>query len=295
MNWSAISFDWNQVRAFLATAEEGSLSAAARALRQSQPTIGRQVAALEESLGVVLFERVGRTLSLTPTGADLLGHVRAMGEAAGRISLVASGRSEAVEGRVTVSASDVMSVEQLPAVLARLREVAPGIVVEVLASNDISDLQRREADIAIRHLRPEAPELIAKRLGDATAHMYGARSYLDRVGRPASPSDIGHLALVGLSDDARLISELNRRGFPFTEDQVRSRSADGNVAWSMVRAGLGVMPMSDAVARKVPEVEPILTELGPITFPVWLTVHREVHTSRRIRIVFDLLAEMLRV
>ncbi len=100
MDWRAVKFDWNRARAFLVTAEEGSLSAAARALGLAQPTLGRQVDALEEELGVVLFERVGRGLTLTPSGLELLEHVRGMGEAATRVSLAAAGQSESIEGKV---------------------------------------------------------------------------------------------------------------------------------------------------------------------------------------------------
>jgi len=100
MNWQSVSFDWNQARAFLVTAEQGSLSAAARALGLTQPTLGRQVAALEEKLGVTLFERGRRSLFLTQSGLELLDHVRMMGDAAGRISLTASGQSQAIEGLV---------------------------------------------------------------------------------------------------------------------------------------------------------------------------------------------------
>ena len=136
MNWQSISFDWNQARAFLATAEEGSLSAAARALGQTQPTLGRQVSALEEDLGVTLFERAGRSLSLTQSGLELLDYFRAMGDAAGRISLAASGRSQAIEGHVSITATNVMATYHLPAVLKQLREIAPGIEIDVVASND---------------------------------------------------------------------------------------------------------------------------------------------------------------
>ena len=122
MNWQSISFDWNQVRAFLVTAEEGSFSAAARALGLTQPTLGRQVAALEGHLGVTLFERVGRSLSLTQSGLELLDHVREMGDAAGRISLTASGQSQRIEGQVCITATDVVSIYLLPDALKQLRK-----------------------------------------------------------------------------------------------------------------------------------------------------------------------------
>ena len=141
MNWLSVSFDWNQARAFLATAEEGSLSAAARALGQTQPTIGRQVAALEEDLGVTLFERVGRSLALTQSGLELLDHFRAMGDAASRISLTASGQSQAIEGQVSITATPVLATYRLPAILKRLRDEAPGIVIEIIASHSSRALE----------------------------------------------------------------------------------------------------------------------------------------------------------
>jgi len=197
MNWQAVSFDWNQARAFLATAEEGSLSAAARALGQTQPTLGRQVAALEDHLGVTLFERVGRSLSLTQSGLELLDHFRAMGDAASRVSLTASGQSQTIEGHVSITASDVMSAYFLPPILKQLRDVAPGIDVEVIASNDFRDLLRREADIAIRHVRPEQPDLIARLVTEASAQLYASSEYLDRYGRPETASDLSDAVFIG--------------------------------------------------------------------------------------------------
>ena len=294
MNWTNIAFDWNQVRAFLATVEEGTLSGAARALGQSQPTMGRQVAALEEALGVVLFERVGRSLVLTPVGHDLLEHVRAMGDAAGRIAMVASGRSQGVDGTVSITASDVVSVHILPPIVAELREVAPGIAIEIVASNEIRDLQRREADIAIRHMRPEQPDLIARSLGEASAHLYAASSYLDRMGRPEKPEDIARHIFVGYEHNERLVEGLNAIGIPMTEEIIRVTSGNGVVVWEMVRQGLGISAMSDDVAALTPGVERVLPGQGTLRFPIWLTAHRELHKSRRVRLVFDLLFERLR-
>lgn len=292
MKWTALNFDWNQVRAFLATAEEGSLSAAARALKQTQPTLGRQVAALEESLGVVLFERVGRSLSLTPTGRDLLEHVKVMGTAAERLSLHASGHSQTVEGKVSISVSDGMAANVLPPILVKLRALAPGIEVEVVASDKISDLQRREADIAIRHVRPEEPELIARFIKDETARFYASTEYLDRVGRPNSADDFGQLEFFGFSDPEGMLAYMQQRGLKIAREQVRLSCASGLVMWEMAKHGLGVCPMAEFVGNRTPGMEVVLPEFV-ITFPVWLAVHRELHTSRRIRLVFDLLAEEL--
>ena len=165
-----MNFDWNRARAFLVTAEEGSFSAAARALSSTQPTVGRQVAALEQELGVTLFERIGTRLELTVSGLDLLEHVRAMGAAANQTSLAATGRSESVEGTVCITASEAITAFLLPPILQGLRLEHPGISLELIASNEVRDLQRREADIAVRNFAPKRPDLIARKVGESTAH-----------------------------------------------------------------------------------------------------------------------------
>ena len=277
----------------MATVEEGSLSAAARALGLTQPTLGRQVAALEAQLDIVLFERVGRSLVLTQSGIELLDHVRAMCEAANRISLTASGQSQTIEGRVRITASDVMSAHILPPALKRLSEIAPLVEIDVVAANDIRDLQLREADIAIRHVRPEQPDLIARLVNEATAHFYASKSYLDQHGRPGSFNEMSDHDFIGFGNNDRMIEILNPLGLSLTPKNFQVGSESGVVAWEMARNGLGIIVMSDVVAAGAPRIERVLPDMEPIVFPVWLAAHRELHTSRRIRLVFDLLAEFL--
>ncbi|WP_435660142.1 LysR family transcriptional regulator [Leisingera caerulea] len=283
--------DWNHIRAFLATAETGSLSAAARQIGLTQPTLSRQVAALEAELGVLLFERVGRALALTEAGHELLTHSRKMGEAANGLRLAATGQAQSIEGTVRITASDVMSAHVLPPVLHQLRQRAPRLTIDVVAANDIRDLMRREADIAIRHVRPEQPELIARLVQEATARFYAAPSYLERRGRPTSPADLAAHDFVGFADVDRSIAFMAPLGIHLTADNFRIRSTSGLASWELVKQGFGVCPMMDDVAAVTPGVERLLPGMEPLTFPVWLTTHRELHTSRRIRLVFDLLAE----
>ncbi len=197
MDWRSVKFDWNRARAFLVTAEEGSLSAAARALGMTQPTLGRQVDALEQELGVALFDRVGRGLALTPTGLDLLEHVRAMGDAAGRVSLAATGQAQSIEGSVCITASEVTAAYLLPPIIAQLRRDAPGIEIELIASNTPSDLRRREADIVVRSFRPTQPDLVAKKIRDVSVRLYATPCYLQRLGGPQSPKDLAHAEFIG--------------------------------------------------------------------------------------------------
>ena len=293
MDWQSVTFDWNQVRAFLVTAEEGSFSAASRALGLTQPTLGRQVAALEDRLGVTLLERLGRSLSLTQSGLELLEHVRTMGDAAGRIALTASGQSQRIEGHVCITATDVLSMHLLPPALKRLRDLAPAIEVEVVASNEVRDLRRREADIAIRHARPEQPDLIAKLLRELSIRLYASTDYLDRLGRPSSLGDLAEAVFIGFDRSGRLLTRLNQMGLSLEKDNFRLTSENGAVAWEMVKYGLGIGVMAEDVADQTPGVECVLPDFDPIPVPVWLVTHRELHTSRRIRLVFDVLAETL--
>lgn len=287
MNWQAISFDWNQVRAFLATVEEGSFSGAARVLKTTQPTIGRQISELEAALGVTLVERSVKGPTLTETGRDLLDHVRAMGEAATLISMAAEGHSLDVSGDVTITATDLLSAGMLPAILAPLRQNSPGIRVRIVSSNDIQNLLQREADIAIRHVRPEQPELIARHVGDFRASLYAASDYLERAGRPRTPREVADHDFVGTPDPDRLIAPLHNQGVPLRPENFVMTSDSGVVVWELLKAGYGISMLPETLCDAEPGVEKVLPSLPSLEFPVWLVAHRELQTSKRIRIVFD--------
>jgi DNA-binding transcriptional LysR family regulator len=293
MNWQAVSFDWNQVRAFLATAQEGSLSAAARALGATQPTVGRQVAALEADLGVMLFERVGKTLAITKSGRDLLEHVQAMGDAASRISMVATSQSQSVTGRVSITASDLFAAAYLPSILMTLRQIAPGLEIDIIASNHIEDLTRRDADIAVRNVRPTQPDLIARLIGHHKAGLYASREYLDRKGRPQSLADLAGHDFVGVGERDDLVAYLSAHGVALDASQFRATADNGVVMWELMRAGLGITAMPNGIWPQIDDVEQVVPDMEPLRFPMWLATHRELHTSRRIRIVFDALADAL--
>ena len=293
MSWQAGDFDWNQARAFLVTGREGSLSAAARKLKQTQPTLSRQVAALEKHLGVTLFERVGKKLILTDTGRDLLDHVAAMGNAAGLVALAATGRSQEVVGEVRISASELVAAWLLPAIIERIRKAHPEIHVHVVVSNRLSDLLRREADIAIRHVRPEQPDLIARKLRDSSAHLYAAKRYLRRHGRPET-QDLTDSVFVGADDNAQFVEMLRKLGVRVSLDNFKWTTDSHLVGWEFVRQGLGIGGMIREVGEATVGVERILPSLPGIPVPYWLCTHRELYTNRRIRVVFNLLAEALR-
>jgi len=293
MNWQALGFDWNQTRAFLATMETGSLSSAARALGLTQPTLGRQVAALEEALGVVLFDRSGRGLQPTPIAHELVDQVRAMRDAATRISLTASGQSQDVAGHVVISASDGISAIILPPVLARLREIAPGIVIELVVSNTVSDLSRREADIAIRHVRPDQPDLFARLVHESTPRFYAATSWLARNPRPGNLEEAQAAEYIGVDRSERFFEWMRVLGLNIGPSNIVAMTEDGLAGWELVRQGLGIGVWLPELAGETPGVEQVLEWLPEYPVPFWLVSHRELQTSRRIRIVYDALAEAL--
>ncbi len=290
MDWRSVRFDWNRARAFLVTAEEGSLSAAARALGMTQPTLGRQVTALEDELGVALFERGARGLQLTPSGLELVEHVRAMGDAASRLSLTASGRSRSIEGEICITATEVMAAFVLPPILRKLRRLQPGIDIELIASNSTSDLKRREADIALRAFRPTQPDLVAKKIADDHYYLYAAKSYLERIGNPATPDDLRDAEFLGFDRNTRLVEEFKHFGLSLTPRNFPIITANHLVHWELVKQGVAIGVMPDVVGDAEPLVRRVLPSLPPLVGDVWLVAHRELKTSPRVRFVFDFLA-----
>ncbi|WP_367179531.1 LysR family transcriptional regulator [uncultured Litoreibacter sp.] len=293
MNWNSISFDWNQARSFLAVAEERSLSAAAEVLGVTQPTITRQIAALEKELEVTLFERSGRSVSLTPIGLNLLDHVRIMADGANLMSLTASGQSQAIEGLVRISATEVTASYVLPPMLDQLMAIAPQLELDILADNQLSDLLVREADIAIRHVRPDQPNLIAKLVCEDPARFYAVAKYVEYYGQPKLDEDHSQHQFVSFGDVEGMLEHLLKLGLELTKKNFKYVSRSQIVEWEIARQGHGIAIMTDRIAAKFPEFEPVLTEIEPFSIPTWLVAHRELHTSRRIRLVFDLLTNCL--
>jgi DNA-binding transcriptional LysR family regulator len=281
--------DWSLIAAFLAVAEEGSLSAAARKLGQSQPTLGRKIRELEDRLGLSLFHRQPRGLALTEAGADLLPAARSMGEAMRQIALTAGGRQARLEGPVRITASDVVSFYHLGPILRKLREDAPGISVDLAASDQTSNLLFREADIAIRMFRPTQLDLVAKYLGEIELGCFAAKSYVARRGLPESPDDMRHHDFIGYDRSTALIDGFRERGMPVTREFFALRCDDNLAGWALVRAGCGIGFGQAVVGR----ADPLLQELPlgfPLpTLPVWLTAHEAMRRTHRVRHVWEAL------
>lgn len=293
MNWSAISFDWNHARAFLATIEEGSLSAAARALGTTQPTLSRQISAFEAELGLTLFERTRRAMVPTAAGIALAGSMRAMADAAMAAALSAAGHAEDMSGTVTIAAADLTASYHLPRALSALRDVAPQIRLGLVISDTLSDLKAREADIAVRHVRPVQDGLIARLLGEVPAGIYAHETYIRRHGPWRTLSDAGKASWIGFAPPERVAAQLAAFALNLPSGCVRYWAPDGNAVLEMVRAGLGLSIFPADIAARHDDLVPVLHDQFQIRVPIWLVTHRELLTSPRIRLVFDLLAEQL--
>ena len=294
MDWNAVSFDWNRARAFLVTAEEGSLSAAARALGLTQPTLSRQVDALQQELGVVLFERFGRGLELTPAGANLLEHVRVMGKGAMALSIAAQGQSDQIAGPVTISASDAYAGLWLPPILQKLRQQEPGLSIRVLADNDASDLMRREADIAIRNFRPKEPELVAKRITETGAAFFASEAYIAAHGYIQTAADWENANLILPDEKTAFLGALQGMGLPVSAQSVAYECSSYLAMWEMVRRGLGVGILDVNLGDTERGILRAAPDTAVLPFPVWLVAHRDILTNQRLRLVFDFLAQELK-
>lgn len=287
------NLDWNLIRAFHATAATGSLSAAARQLRLTQPTLSRQVAALEEELDVTLFERIGRRLVLSETGKSLLELTETMSNAASAVALTAKGQEQEIEGPVSVSATDSFAQYLLPDMIERLRMVAPQISVTVMVSNAQSDLHRGEADIAIRHARPKREGLVGTYLRDSEAFFYAAEDWVQRHGLPESPGEFDARALIGFDDLDRYAAFLRSLGFSISAPDFRLASDSSMVIWDLVKQGLGVAPMHREIAERTAGIVRLFPGMPAIGSPIWLVTHERLQTSPRIRLVQKVFKDVL--
>jgi DNA-binding transcriptional LysR family regulator len=246
--------------------------------------------ALEEEIGVDLFTRRGRGLELTPNGTKLVEHVRAMGDAANRFSLSATGKSDVIEGNICITTTELLATFILPPMIQKLRQSEPGIEIEIISTNDESNLNRRDADIAIRSFRPSQPELIAKKLFDAKGHLYAATTYLQRLGNPKSIAELDNANFVDVEKSGRLLSLLNSQGFKLSSRNFPVITKSHIVQWELVKQGVAICGTLEQIGDREPLVERVVVPgLAPITAEVWIVTHKELRISRRVRTVFDFL------
>lgn len=282
--------DWTLYRTFLAVARLGSLSAAARSLGLTQPTVARHIESLESDLGVDLFLRSPRGLLPTDIALALLPHAESIAvSSATLLRTAASGKGD-MAGSVRVSASEVVGVEYLPPILAALRRAHPRLDIELLLSNHVQDLLTREADVAVRQVAPTQGALFSRKLPPTDLGLYAHRTYLDRRGEPGALGDLGDHDIIGFDTQSPAIREM-LHGFPGLGKISFALSTDSDLAkFAAIRNGHGIGLMHAAIAARDPALKRVLADEVAIALPLWIVIHEDLKSSAVCRAVFDALA-----
>jgi DNA-binding transcriptional LysR family regulator len=284
--------NWDHFRTLLAVLDEGSLSGAARTLGLTQPTVGRHIEALEAQFGAPLFTRSASGLAPTETALGLRPHAETMAAAAEALVRTASGEAEALRGVVRVTAAEVVGVEVLPPMLAGFHEAHPEITIELALSNRQEDLLRREADIAVRMVRPTQGALLAKRIGAVPLKLYAHRRYLAAHGAPRALTDPS-VAAIGFDRDTQMMQALAERQIHLGREMFALRTDNDLAQLAALRAGFGVGACQAPIARRDPDLVPVLEDAFRYELEVWVAMHEDLKSSRRMRLMFDWLVEGL--
>ncbi|WP_028227890.1 LysR family transcriptional regulator [Paraburkholderia ferrariae] len=284
------NLSWELYRTFLAVLTEGSLSGAARALGITQPTAGRHIEALEAAFGQPLFTRSQTGLLPTEAAAALRGYAEAMRSTAAALERAAASRGEAMKGVVRISASEVVSVEVLPPVIAQLRRAQPGLVVELVVSNRVQDLLQREVDIAVRMTRPVQEMLVARRIGAIEVGLHARDDYLAAHGTPVRLDDLAGHALVGFDEVTPFIRNAAKMFPTWHREAFSIRSSSDLAQLAMIRAGCGIGFCQAGVARRDPRLVRVLGQSATFSLDTWVTMHEDLRGNPRCKAVFDALA-----
>jgi DNA-binding transcriptional LysR family regulator len=285
--------DWQLCRSFLAVLDEGSLSGAARVLGLTQPTLGRHIETLEQALGTPLFVRSPQGLTPTEAALEIRPHAEAMRSAAASLRRAASGPAGGARGTVRITASEVVGAEVLPPMLARLRERHPGLVLELVLTNRNEDLLRRDADLAIRMVRPEQSALVSKRVGATLVGLHAHRDYLARHGTPTTLEALGEHAVIGIDRDTGSLGLLRALGLRMTREDFALRTDNQLAQLALIRAGAGIGACQVAIARREPALVRLLPRDFSFALDLWVVMHEDLRTSQRMRLVYDALAQEL--
>lgn len=285
--------EWELYRSFLAVVREGSLSGAARRRSSTQPTVGRHVEALERALGVPLFVRSPQGLAPTAAALDLVPHAEAMAAAADALLRAASGEATAARGTVRVTASEIVGVAVLPPMLASFHTAHPAITLELALTNRTEDLLRRDADIAVRMVRPTQDALVARRIGPVPIGLYAHRRYADAHGLPRTFEELLQHPMIGFDRDATSMRSVGGAALALTRDSFAFRCDSDVAQLAALRAGFGIGGCQLALAADEPDLVPVLADTLRFELEMWLVMHEDLRASRRVRLLFDHLAETL--
>jgi DNA-binding transcriptional LysR family regulator len=279
--------DWSHIRSFLAVYEEGSLSGAARRLGLTQPTLGRQIAELEQDLGVALFIRSQRGLTPTDAADDIARHAQAMSAASSAMVRAASGGESDIAGTIRITASDIIGAEVLPPLLASFRNVAPRVNIELSLSNRMVDLLTGEADIAVRMLRPGQQAIVARHIGDVGLGLYAHQRYLEAAPELTTPQAmLGEHAIIGFDRETPVLPDLSEN-LALVRDIFALRTDNDLAQLAAIRAGCGIGLIQHGIARRSKELVPVFPDQVSARLEIWLALHEDLRTSRRLRMMME--------
>ncbi|HBF30786.1 LysR family transcriptional regulator [Rhizobium sp.] len=288
------SISWDHYRSFLAVLKEGSLSAAARTLGLTQPTIGRHIETLEIFFGTPLFMRGPQGLLPTDTALAMRPQAEMMEATSATLRRIASGAQHAAKGSVRISASDIVATETLPPILARLHEAHPELEVELSLSDRVEDLMRHHADIAVRMVAPRQGNLLSQRIGAISLGFYAHRNYLNIHGVPQSHADLNHHRLIGFDQQLHYIRDILSNRPDLAEIHFGFR-CDSNVAqFSAIRASIGIGMCQNALAKRHPDLVEVLPGQLNLHLDTYVVMHEDLKHSPRCRVTFDALVSGLR-
>lgn len=285
--------NWEMLKSFLAVIKNGSLSGAARELGATQPTIGRHIKSLEEALNRSLFVRSREGLAPTNEALDLLPHAETMAGALAALVRTASGEEKEETGSVRLAASEIMGVEILPGILMKFHQHHPKISIELVISNKIENILQRDADIAVRMVRPTQAALIAKKIGESPIGLFAHKDYLARHGKPATPADLKEHTIIGPDRDVDILRHIAQQGLPNSREDFKFRSDNQIAQLALLKSGVGIGGAQISLARKDENLVHILKREISIPMEIWLVMHEDLKSTKRIRILFDFLAQEL--
>jgi DNA-binding transcriptional LysR family regulator len=284
---------WELYRSFLSVLNEGSLSGAARDLGVAQPTVGRHVAALEKSLGLALFTRSQIGLMPTEAALSLRSYAESMQGTAAALERAAASQGTGVRGTVRVTASDVIGVEVLPPIIASLRDEHPDLVLELVLTDRMQDLLRREADIAVRMARPRQELLVARRVGQIELGLHAHQRYLSRHGTPITMADLANHALIGFDQTTAFIRSADKKLSGWRREAFAMRTDNNLAQLALIRSGAGIGVCQAAIARRDDSIVRLFPRQFSLQMETWITMHEDLRNSPRCRVAFDALVKGL--
>jgi DNA-binding transcriptional LysR family regulator len=288
---SQLLSSWDLVHVFLTVMRHSSLSAAARSLKLSQPTVRRSIEALEAELGTPLFSRSSTGLMATETGLALRAHAEAAEAAMGAFKRGASNPAQGEAGTVRVTCSDVYGVEILPALLRPLLEKHQGLAIELVLSNRTDDLIKREADIAVRLTAPRQAALIAQKVSPVAFGLFASKEFLKQFQAPKTFAELSQSSRF-IGDDRRDVIAAGFAAAQLTMPQNLVFRSDNDLAQlAAIRNGLGIgiAQVKLAAASKLVRILPKIS----VRLDCWVVMHEDLKKMTRIRLVFDHLVKML--